>query len=367
MTLTILFCTTAWVLGWWAFGRPRDLTPDPAPGPRPAARLSIVIPARNEELSLPGLLGDLARQRPDGCEVIVVDDHSTDETRRIAADHPFVELVDAPELPEGWTGKCWACHTGAERASGDVLVFLDADVRLAPGALEALLARLDERGGLVSVQPWHDTERPYEQASALFNVIAVMGTAVGSAKGPTGAFGPVLATRAADYRSVGGHAAVRDEVVEDLALAGRYRAAGLPVAVFTGGESVRFRMYPAGLRQLAEGWSKNFASGAVATRPARLAAIMVWVTGLGTAAVWLGDGLRGTRPIWVAAALYAAFVAQSAALFRRVGRFGAGTAVLFPLLLAFFFVTFARSLWATRVRRSVQWRGRRVPVGASRG
>jgi 4,4'-diaponeurosporenoate glycosyltransferase len=365
VTLTILICAAAWVLGWWAFGRVRRLDRHPAPTGA-ARRVSIVIPARDEELSLPSLLADLGHSRPAGSQVVVVDDHSSDRTREIAASHPFVEVVDAPDLPDGWTGKCWACHTGAEHATGDVIVFLDADVRLADGALDRLVAELDEGGAMVSVQPWHETERPYEQLSGLFNVIAVMGTGAGGRGEPTGAFGPVMASSADAYHRVGGHAAVRDEVVEDLALAARFRESGERVDVLTGGSSIRFRMYPAGVRQVVEGWTKNFASGAGSTRPIRLAAIVVWVTGLGSGAIALVDGFRGALPLALGLTLYALFVAQLYVLFRQVGRFGPVTALLYPLLLVFFVVVFVRSVWNTHVRRTVQWRGRRIPVGAAR-
>jgi 4,4'-diaponeurosporenoate glycosyltransferase len=246
-----------------------------------------------------------------------------------------------------------------------VVVFLDADVRLGAGALDRLVAEA-AAGGLVSVQPWHDTERPYEQLSALFNVIAVMGTGAGGSR-PTGAFGPVLATTASAYRRVGGHEAVRDDVVEDVALADRYRAAAESVRIAAGRGSFRFRMYPAGVRQLVEGWTKNFATGAGATRPVRLAAIVAWIIAAGSAVGLLSDAAVGALPWWVALAVYGGFVAQFLAMFRQVGRFGVPAAVLYPALVLFFLGVFARSAWRTYVRRSVEWRGRIIPVGAARG
>ena len=88
--------------------------------------------------------------------------------------------MSAPPLPPGWAGKCWACDRGtATRRGGDeLLVLLDADVRLHPGALDALRDAHRHHGGLLSVQPYHDTIRPYEQLSALFNVIALSIAAV---------------------------------------------------------------------------------------------------------------------------------------------------------------------------------------------
>ena len=361
-----------WLLGWWAFGRQRPVDrmplelPSDAHRDPTAARISIIIPARNEATSLPLLLGDLARSRPPGSEVVVVDDHSTDATTEIAASFDFVRVVAAPTLPTGWTGKSWACATGVTAARGDVLVLLDADVRVDPGALERVVAERNRVGGLVSVQPWHTVVRPYERLSALFNVIALMGVGSGSRRQSRGAFGPVIVTSRADYDTAGGHESVRNEVVEDLALAARYRAAGLAVAVHTGERSIRFRMYPDGLRSLVQGWTKNFVSGAGSTAPLRLGAIVVWVTSLGATIGVAADALSGDVPWWTAPVVYAAFVAQLQLMFRRTGSFGVRAAVWYPLLMAVFVLVFARSTWRTYVRRSVVWRGREVPLGAGR-
>jgi 4,4'-diaponeurosporenoate glycosyltransferase len=288
-----------------------------------------------------------------------------------------VEVVPAPPLPDHWTGKSRACHTGAAHAEplgGDdgtapdeVVVFLDADVRVGREALARVVGERDARGGLVSVQPWHQTERPYEQLSCLFNVLAVMGTAMGSRGGVTGAFGPVLVSSWSDYDAVGGHAAVHADIVEDLALARNFRDAGLPVEVLEGGHDVRFRMYPGGLRQLVEGWTKNFAVGAGSTRLLRLAAIVLWVTCLGSAVFSLEDALRGELPLLTGVTLYLAFVAQLAVMFRQVGSFGVLTALVYPVALLFFVAVFVRSLWRTHVRHSVTWRGRAVSTVPDRG
>jgi 4,4'-diaponeurosporenoate glycosyltransferase len=364
MSVTIAICAAGWLLGWWAFGRVRFLSD--AADRRSGLGVTIVIPARNEALSLPNLLGDLAEHRPPGSRVIVVDDHSSDGTAELAAAFDFVDVIEAPALPDGWTGKSWACHTGATAATGDAIVFLDADVRINAGSLDQLVSEVADRGGLVSVQPWHRTERPYEQCSALFNTIAVMGAGAGARGGPSGAFGPVLATTLADYRSAGGHESVRTEVVEDLALARRYRTTGQPVHVMLGGRSIRFRMYPAGIRQLAEGWTKNFASGASSIGPARLLAIFLWITSLGSSSIALADAARGNVPLGLAAGIYALFVLQLVVLFRLVGRFGPLTALCYPALFVFFCGIFVRSLWRTYVRRSVQWRDRQISVGPAR-
>lgn len=419
--ISVWWCVSGWLIGWWLFGSPRSVEQLGPAGPDATTELDIVIPARDEAEVLGGLLGDLASLDRRSARVIVVDDHSADSTRSLAASYAGVEVVPAPELPAGWTGKSWACHTGvvalerkpgtAGRAVADdhegcrlppdpmadkgssailnphplpqvegeslaaerTLVFLDADVRLgdasadAAGVLAALGARQRVTGGLLSVQPWHSTRAPYEQLSALFNVVAVMATGLGGRGATTGAFGPVLVTSRRDYLVAGGHRAVRAEVVEDLALAANYRSAGLPVELFVGGQLARFRMYPAGLRQLVEGWTKNFATGAAATPLVRLLATCWWIAALGSAAVALVDAARGTVPWWLAGVAYLGTVVLLRRWFARVGSFGWCSAVLHPLLLVAFIGVFLRSSWLTRVRGQVSWRGRRIDVGRSRG
>jgi len=367
------------VLGLAGFGRLRLLGHSTSEGPdsRPGAggpfpvdtgrRVRIIVPARNEASNLPGLLSDLRGEVSHRVTVTVVDDHSTDRTREVVALFDFVDLVSAPPLPPGWTGKSWACHVGSAGAgTGDVLIFLDADVRVSPDALDDLLRERSRRGGLVSVQPRHEAVRPVERLSALFNVVAVIGIGAGWPD-PGGLFGPVLCVSAAEYRSIGGHSAVRGEVIEDVALGRHAVASGLPVTVFGGGDRFAFRMYPDGLGQLVEGWTKNFASGARSARwraTACVCALIMALCSIGgqLAAAALGSG---SWSISAVAVLSAAAVGTLGSMFRRVGNFGPGTALAFPLLVAFFVVVFGRSVYRTAIRRDVSWRGRSIPIGGA--
>ncbi len=344
----------------------------PTGGPRrPAA---LVVPARDEAATLPSLLASLARQLRPGDELVVVDDHSRDGTTAVATAAGATVLA-APALPRGWTGKAWACWTGARATTAGVLVFVDADVTFAPGGLDRVLCEAARAGGLLSVQPYHATRRPYERLSAYFNVVGLMGsgacTPIGDRVSPSGAFGPVLVTDRADYDRAGGHAHpdVRGAVLDDVALARRYRAGARPVRERGGQGTASFRMYPGGLGQLVQGWSKNMAGGAGATRPATLALVVAWLSVAIQAAWWAarlvltGDG-PGRGP-WLALAAYVAVAVQLAWMLRRVGRFGVATAALFPLPLAFFLAVFGRSLVLTLVRRRVRWKGRDLALGRS--
>ncbi len=348
-----------WGAGWWLLWR----LPVPPPAPkagRPA--VSVVIPARDEEASLPRLLGSLRPQLRAGDEVIVVDDHSGDATASVARAEGAT-VVAAPELPSGWVGKCWACHTGATRTVNPVIAFLDADTSVEPGGLDRLLADHSRSGGLYSVQPWHDVHRPHERLAALFNLVALMGTGAFTPLRPrraVGGFGPCMVTTAADYRASGGHAGVRTTVLDDLALAARYRAAGLPVALRAGRGTIRFRMYPDGIEQVVEGFSKNFAAAAASVRPVSVVLISAWMAALSAPfALAVGDPA-------LAAACYLAVAGQLVVHLRRTGGFGWITASVYLVPLAFFLAVFARSLWLTFARRRVRWKGREVP-SARRG
>jgi len=344
-----------------------------AAGPGTDRPASVVIPARNEERRLAPLLESLARQGQSAGEVLVVDDASGDGTADLARAHGAT-VIAAPPKPEGWTGKSWACWKGAEAARGDVLVFLDADTRLEDGGLGSLLAEREGRGGIVSVQPYHEVPRPYEKLSAYCNVVmmAALGafTPMGDGLRAAGAFGPCLAVSRADYFRCGGHRAVRESVAEDMALAGRAEAAGVPVARLGGRGTAAFRMYPHGARTMVEGWSRGLASGAGDAPLAPRMLSSAWITGATTAALLMPSALAwaATGPAqWVpfvagAAGLYALYAAQLHWMLRRIGSFGPWTALAFPAPLAFFHFAFFRSLWMTRVRGRVGWSGREIPI-----
>ena len=330
-------------------------------GPVPTTTVSVIIPARDEEARLPCLLESLAHQEVEPLEVVVVDDGSRDATAEVAL-RAGATLVEAPDRPNGWLGKPWACHVGARDARGDLLVFLDADVWLAPDALARLVSTHVEAtpDGLLSVQPYHEVRRPYEQLSAVCNTVSVL--ASGMATLPSRAtvdvaFGPCLVTRAEDLQAAGGFAAVAGEVVEDIALAAAYRAAGRTVVCLGGGDTVRFRMYPDGLASLVEGWTKNLAVGAARAAPWPRIGAVAWVSaGL---AIVAGAIAEPSPAVLVAWTLYAVELWW---MLRRLGSFHAITAVLFPLPLLAFVGLFVRSAVVRALHRPVTWRGRRLDL-----
>ncbi len=361
----VVLLAVTWAIGWLLCWRVPRLPP--ASHATPHRRVSVVVPARNEGRRLPGLLVALSAQTHPADEVLVVDDHSDDDTAAVAT-AGGADVVAAPDLPDGWTGKTWACWTGARRSRGDVLVFLDADTEPEPDLLGRLLDALEPRRGLLSVMPYHRMERQYERLSAFFSVMSLMGVGAASARRSapvTGAYGPCLACDRRDYEAVGGHESIRGSVVDDVALAQRFRRADLPVRVAGGRGAIRFRLYGGGVGDLVEGWSKNFASGAGSTPVLRFLLVFAWVVGVGTAAQapirevvaavggWSGPGVV----LWIG---FVAFAMQLAVQLRPLGNYS-WASVLFPIPLAAWFVIFVRSIVLT-ARGQVRWKGRSVPV-----
>ena len=309
------------------------------------ASLSVIIPARNEAQNLPVLLRSLASQKLKPREIIVVDDGSSDGTAAVAR-QLGAKVIPSPPLPQDWRGKPWACQQGAQAAGGDWLLFLDADTWFAPDGLARVLSGY--AGGAFSVGPYHAVRQAYEYLSLFFNLHMTLGTV------PHGLFGQMLLVDRDSYRRVGGHAAVKGRILENVWLAAHFRAAGIPTRSAVGGAAFSIRMYPRGLRELIAGWTKGFAAGAGQTPRGTMLLIVAWTIGLMLAPLGglaTGDGLR-----WGAAYLLCAV--QVAWFGRRVGAFPRFAALFYPVPLIFFFAVFAWSI--LRSGKRVRWKGREM-------
>ena len=352
-----------WLLGW-ALGLRLPALPAVEAETAMTTSVAVLIPARNEASTLPQLLNALSLQTLQASEVIVIDDHSSDGTADLAANVegrlPVRVIASAP-LPAGWCGKTWALHQGVQGCRAETLVFLDADTEPLPNFVASLVAQLHQLGGLVSVQPYHRTEKAYEQLSLLFNLVGLMAVPLGPGCGV--GFGPAMATSRSDYVRSGGHAAVSGRVVEDWFLAHCYEAAGLPVSAFIGDGLITYRMYPGGLADLVLGFDKNFATAAGEVRWPWMLAVLLWLSGLFWAAWCLpaalfGWPLVGDRGLLVNGLIYTLSVLQLSVLTRRVGRFSWINA-LFPIPVLFFLVVFVMAILNLE-RGRVRWKERIV-------
>jgi 4,4'-diaponeurosporenoate glycosyltransferase len=343
MMILLVITLALWSAGFLLLGRLRRCRDTSAPGRPPT--VSVIIPARNEQENLPTLLRSIASQPMKPREIIVVDDGSTDRTAELAR-QPGATVIASQPLPDGWRGKTWACRQGAQAATGDLLLFLDADTWFEPGGLTRIL--FGYSGGAFSAGPYHAVRKPYEELSLFFNLNMNVGTV------PRGLFGQMLLVDRESYLRVGGHESVKGRILENFWLAGQFRAAGIPVCSERGRGAFSFRMYPNGLGELIQGWTKGFASGAGQTPGGTLLVVVAWMTGLMLPPILClatGDWLR-----W--GAVYLLCAAQVGWLGRLVGAFRWYTALLYPAPLIFFFAVFARS--AIRSGKSVNWKGREI-------
>ena len=241
--------------------------------------LSVVIPAFDEEKNIEGCLTHvLMSERPcSRWNVIVVDDQSSDNTVKIAekaivtvagADQPGATVLQAGPRPKGerWVGKNWGCCQAMEQVNSEWVLFIDADVTLAPDAIRrALHQSINENADLFSLAP-----RLTCGCLAEWMVQPIMASLLGlgfpilEANDPAStvafAAGPFMLFRRDSYNAIGGHRALAGEVVEDLALARRIKEGGFRLRYVLGIDAVDLQMY-ANLQALWEGWSKNWFLG----------------------------------------------------------------------------------------------------------
>jgi len=242
----------------------------PPPPARAAPKVAIVVPARDEEANIGACLRDLlAQDYPSShLRVLVADDHSEDATatiaQAIARDHPGVAVIQTPVLPPHWIGKSHACWIAAREAPDDVewLCFVDADVRFERAALSSAVAAATIRGlDLLSLAPRQQLESFAERLVMPCGLYLLAFSqdlrAVQSPKSRDAtATGQFMLIRRAAYDAVGGHAAIRGDICEDVALARLIKRAGGRVILYDGGALISTRMYT-GWRTMWPGLAKN--------------------------------------------------------------------------------------------------------------
>jgi glycosyltransferase involved in cell wall biosynthesis len=254
----------------------------------PDTCVSAIVPARNEERTIGRSVASLAEQ-PEIREIIVVNDQSSDATgeilRRLAADEPKLRVVDAGPLPPGWVGKNHAAWLGAEKATCDWLLFTDADAAHLPGSTARAMADAESSGaGLISYSPGQEMHTWWERAVIPFVFCRLSQlysfAAVNDPESPAAAAnGQYLLIQRSAYEKIGGHAAVREEVLEDVALARLAKSAGVGLHFAPGEQICRVRMYST-FGDMWEGWSKNLLpliswAGQRVTR--ELFSVMPWI------------------------------------------------------------------------------------------
>lgn len=262
----------------WRVGRSRSLAEESSDPPSPTPRLSIIVPARNEARNIGRCVQSILASTYPELELIVVDDHSADGTSQVArtaaSGDPRFHILVNPALPDGWFGKQWACATGAAAATGELLLFTDADTWHAPElAVRAVNALQRSRADLLSVAGRQETHSFWErllQPQILWMLLARYGgtDAISHARRAEDviANGQFMLFTRETYDAVGGHASVRDKVAEDLALGQRVFRAKRRVVLVRGEEELSTHMY-ASLDELLRGWGKNVYAGGIDAMP----------------------------------------------------------------------------------------------------
>ena len=300
--LALAWCA-AIVLVVWRFRDTRSLNEYAAVPPAHAPLVSVIIPARNEAHNIARCLRSVLASEYPALEVIVVDDHSTDGTGEIArtiaaedlarrrvpgesrASHqpsPRVRVIPAPDLAPGWFGKQWACQAGAHVATGSLLCFTDADTvhgpELIARSVNAVLARgadlFTVAGRQEMVSFWEKVVQPSVFALLLSRFGGLEAMSRSTRPLDKIANGQFIIVRREPYERVGGHAAVRGHVAEDLRLAQLFTEQGLAAHMVLAREHLSTRMYTS-LAEIRRGWGKNLYAGGRDTLP--LGPVTRWI------------------------------------------------------------------------------------------
>lgn len=344
------------------------------PIPASLPRVSVLVPARNEEENIgPCVRSLLAQQYPD-FEIIVLDDNSTDETGRILAglaeEDDRLRVMTGGALPSDWLGKNWACHQLAQVARGELLIFTDADTRHHPHALrDAVAALVAEQADFLSAIPRQQVVTWAERLIVPvipWSILCFLPLGLAyRLRAPvlSASIGQFILFRRAAYDQVGGHEAVRQSAVDDFALVRHIKGAGLRWRLLDGTSRVRCRMYR-DARQVYEGISKClFAVFANKI----LVHVFIW---LWLAVVFLEPlvvlalGLAGLRlpdvSFWLAALAALGSLLLWTIAYRRFG-IPSHLALLYPASMLLAVVIALRSVYAT-LTGSAMWKGRRLPA-----
>ena len=364
----MLFLSYA-ILAFWLLALGRTilnllLTPRLVPRePRYFPRVSVIIPARDEERTIERTVRAFLAQTYPELEIIVVNDRSVDRTGEILAAVGGIVVVENEEPPAGWLGKPWALHQGSRHATGELLLFVDADVIYAADAIMAAVAQKEASDvALLSLFPHLEMQGFWEHVVmpnlAVFAFTFLPLWLVNRTRIPLLAIGggPGNLVRREDYDAVNGHESLKDAVVDDVALARLMRRSARRTEAVRAEKRVSVRMYH-GLGEIVRGFTKNaFAVFGYNYFVAALFLALALVFHLLPFALALTGNV-------IAIVTVALIALTRVILFAAIGYRLDNAVFGHPLMIAAWCWILVRSIWITGVRRQLHWRGRTYDAG----
>ena len=352
---------TAWNL--------RHLRRPLAPESPISEKVAVLIPARDEETHIgPTLDSVRAQERVDHLEVHVLDDGSQDETARIAQSHAeadsrvHVHRYPDEAPPPGWLGKNYACARLGNSVDADVLVFVDADVRLEPLAIASLVHELRSGGfDLVAPYPRQEARDPLErlvQPLLVWSWATTVPLRVAEDRqwaSMSVANGQLIVFDARSYREIGGHESVRGDVIEDVALMREVRKAGLRAVTVDGSTIATCRMYESST-DLVDGYTKS--AWRAFGGPVGSVVVNSLLVALYVVPAFAAIAGRGSTRTWGALG-YAAGVSGRVVVARRTGERIWPDVLAHPISISAFAFINALSWWR-HVNGTTKWKGRTV-------
>ncbi|MBO6795456.1 MAG: glycosyltransferase [Balneolaceae bacterium] len=342
-------------------------------------KVSICIPARNEEANIGRCVESVLAQTYPNVEVLVLDDQSEDRTpeilKELSDSDSRLKVLSGTPKPDDWLGKPWACHQISKAATGDILVFLDADVWIEPKTISKAVQALNFQDS-ITIWPQQKVESFWENIivpTVYFSLLTLL-PSVYVHRSPrwmpkflqpflnpkfVAACGQFIAFNKSAYEQLGGHERVQNQVVEDMELARALKNSGLSIRMYNGIDAVYCRMYTS-YREIWSGFQKNFLAGFGNTFEfifMGLVHVLFFLMPIVT--LFIGIELSDTTTVWQSAFILSLFTLQRFILNQWFG-WNKLFSFLHPLAVMWFQILGISCLYNKVFARNTRWKGRPV-------
>ena len=335
--------------------------------------VSIIVPTLEEEINIEKCLDSLEKLDYPKMEIIVVDGGSKDKTVELARKFDIKLIVDSA-LPENWIGKSYGCHLGFQAAKGDILLFTDADTFHTPKSLRTtVMHTLSTEAKLFSMMPYQKAEKWYEYLLSYLYFLSFIAT------GPTDdinnpynknsylGIGQYMMFTREGYNEIGGHMAVINSLVDDLALAKLCKEKELKLSFISSTSLVTTRMYPSGFSDFFHGFKKSISGGVLTVVPWRLLFIVLWLVYFVLAPYFMVNSffIHDSWFIWdytigiiVNISLYLVYAFTIYWYWRKKGDLKLYFVLFYPITMIVNFIVIALGIYAGFRGSKVKWKTR---------